>query len=313
VDLPETIRAERLIITEGAVIERLRREHPGLLDPEILNAGFIHDPEKLSILKSLYREYIDLAWASTMPMLVFTPTWRATPERLGKAGLSWRDTISGCVRFLDSVRAGYGDFAEHILIGGLMGPKGDAYRPGDAIATDQAFIYHTPQAETLAGAGADFLMAATLPALSEAAGLARAMAAAGIPYVLSFVIRAEGVLLDGTPLHEAIAHIDATVTPRPTAYMLNCVHPAVARDALARETRLSPLVKRRLVGIQANTSRKSPEELDSSAQLDSEDPDEFARGMLSLRKTYGVKILGGCCGTDQRHIRAIIEQARVVT
>jgi homocysteine S-methyltransferase len=57
--------------------------------------------------------------------------------------------------------------------------------------------------------------------------------------------------------------------------------------------------------LQANTSAKSPEELDGLESLDSEAPAPFAAAMLDVRRQFGAKILGGCCGSDERHIEAI--------
>jgi homocysteine S-methyltransferase len=105
-----------------------------------------------------------------------------------------------------------------------MSCRGDAYSPAEALLVDEALEFHAWQAGKLADTGADFLLAATLPALSEATGLALALAATGKPYLLSFVVRPEGTLLDGTPLKDAIAAIDSAVTPSPLAYLINCTH-----------------------------------------------------------------------------------------
>jgi homocysteine S-methyltransferase len=167
-----------------------------------------------------------------------------------------------------------------------------------------AAAFHTWQAEALATAGVDFLLAATLPALSEAMGLARAQAATGLPYMISFVARPEGTLLDGTPLKEAIASIDA-VTPPPLAYLINCTHATVFQSALLHTTNSSPLVRERVIGLMANTAALSPEELDASADLVEEDPEVFGKNVADLSKELGMKVLGGCCGTDNRHIECL--------
>ena len=128
----------------------------------------------------------------------------------------------------------------------------------------------------LAEAGVDFLLAATLPALSEATGLAMALAATGKPYIVSFVVRREGTLLDGTPLKEAFAAIDAAVNPRPLAYLVNCTHASIFRAALLHEVNSSSLVRERVVGLLANTAALNPEELDNSAGLVEEDPEAYS-------------------------------------
>lgn len=183
--------------------------------------------------------------------------------------------------------------------------RGDAYNPAEALAPREALEFHAWQAGKLADAGVDFLLAATLPALSEATGLALALAATGQPYILSFIVRPEGTLLDGTPLKDAVAAIDAAATPPPLAYMINCTHATFARAALLHGTNSSPLVRRRMIGLLANTAALSPEDLNDSAALVEEDPELFGESVAGLQRELGLKILGGCCGTDGRHIRSL--------
>jgi homocysteine S-methyltransferase len=223
--------------------------------------------------------------------------------------LADRDVNADAVRFLSTIRRSYGDFAERVLIGGLMGCAGDAYRPDEALPENRAAELHLPQARALSEGGADFLMAATLPAADEAAGIAAAMSGCDVPCVPSFIIRPTGTLLDGTPLGEAVSRIDDATVPTPLGYMVNCTHPAVYTEAVDRELCRSPELARRLLGLQANASALSPEELDGLHRLDEAGaPEAFAEAMLGVRRRFGVKILGGCCGTDGRHIRCIAER-----
>lgn len=305
-NFPQCLKESPIIITEGSVVERLRRDSLFSLDPYIANAGFIYKSEQKAALKKIYTEYIEIGRKKNLPIILFTPTWRANPERLKLAGLDKKDVNGDCYRFLDEIRKEYGLYASRIFIGGLMGCKGDAYKPGEALGSDDAAIFHQTQSHALAQAGVDFLFAATLPAFSEALGMAKAMSKTGIPYILSFVVRAEGTLLDGTPLHEAIVKIDSSILPKPLGFMVNCVHPSVFQQAISSEENSSEFVRQRILGLQANTSKKRPEELDGSAALDTEDPEVFGELMNGLNKKFGMKILGGCCGTDEKHIEAIV-------
>jgi homocysteine S-methyltransferase len=192
-----------------------------------------------------------------------------------------------------------------VAICGLMSCRGDAYAPGAALSVAAARRFHAWQAGKLAAAGVDCLLAATLPALSEATGLALALAETGTPYLVSFVVRPQGTLLDGTPLHEAIVAIDAAAIPRPLAYLINCTHASFARSALTRAAAAAPGVRRRVIGLFANTAALSPEELDERTALVEEDPEQFGQAVAALHGDLGLKILGGCCGTDDRHIRAL--------
>ena len=299
-----------VILGEGAVIERLRRMDGIDLDPHVVNGAFIYDERNRAALAAICRQYLEIGRDHDLPLLLSTPTWRASRARIEAAGMAGRDLNGDNVRFLDSLRREYGDYGRKVVICGLMSCRGDAYRPDEALSALDSEQFHAWQADALAAAGVDFLLAATLPALSEAAGLAKALAATGLPYVVSFVARPQGTLLDGTPLCEAIAAIDAAASPRPLAYLINCTHASIFRQALLHEAHSSPLVRERIAGLLANTAALSPEELDNSAELVEQAPEEFGRSVAFLHPDLGMKILGGCCGTDGRHIRALAQELR---
>ena len=304
-DFVQMLTRADCVLAEGAVIERLRRDSTAMIDPYIANAGLIYSEAGRAALRRIYTQYLDIGKAYNLPMITLTPTWRANPERLRRAGFADTAAVNGdAVRFLMETRSSYGRYAEQIFVGGLMGCRGDAYNPAEALGEGEAATFHRPQARALVAANVDFLIVSTLPAFSEALGMARAMAETGVPYILSFVMRPTGTLLDGTPLHTAIARIDA-VTPHPSAYLANCVHPRVYAAALSRARTQDAAIAERIIGLQANTSAKSPEELDGLESLDCEAPDPFAAAMLDIRRQFGAKILGGCCGSDERHIEAI--------
>ncbi len=308
------------ILTEGSVIERIRRESPELeLDPNVLNAGLIYTEKGKRELTRIHRGYMDAGHEYNLPLILFAPTWRANRSRLQAAGLPPVNAYSrDAVAFMQSLRKQEGDYAEKMLIGGLMGPKGDAYNPRTGLPSDEAAEFHEEQVKALAMAGVDFLMAATLPSMEEALGMAQAMALSSKPYIISFVLRPSGTLLDGAPLLRAIETIDNSVHRRPYAYWANCVHPRSLGMALQQ----APLIIQpgqlpedvpkhllyRLHGLQANASDAPPETLDNAESLQADDPSTFAEAMLKLAKDHRwFKVLGGCCGTDNRHIRKLAE------
>lgn len=309
-NVSEMIRTAPVVLTEGALIERLRRDVAVSLDPHVLHAGFIYDHAGREALRTLYGQYLEIGRAAGLPMIVGTPTWRASAERVRLAGLAEVDVNGDGVRFLASIRDAYGRYVGRVIIAGMMGCAVDAYRPETALSEEEAVVFHRPQAQALAAGGVDCLLAATLPHAGEARGLARAMAECEVPYMLSFVVRPDCTLLDGTPLGEAVAAIDAAAAPAPLCYLLNCVHPRVFEAALLSERGRSRCVRERVIGLQANASAKSPEELDGSPCLDSDPPEVLADAMLRLRRRFGTKILGGCCGTDNRHIACIARRAK---
>jgi homocysteine S-methyltransferase len=296
------------ILGEGAVIERLRRNSGLELDPYLANSAFVYEEPKRAALETICRQYLDIGRDTGLPLLMSTPTWRASRERIDAAGYAGTDVNGDNVSCLEALRRSYGEYAGKVVICGLMSCRGDAYAPAEALAVNEALKFHAWQAGKLADAGVDFLLAATLPALSEATGIALAMAATGMPYIVSFVVRPAGILLDGTRLKDAVDAIDSLATPRPLAYLINCTHASFARAALTHETNSSPLVRQRIIGLLANTAPLSPEDLNDSTTLVEEDPHRFGRALADLHREMGLKILGGCCGTDDRHIRALAEQ-----
>lgn len=308
ISFAEFLDSTPCILGEGAVIERLRRNDSLELDAFLINSAFIYEDAKRAALETICRQYLDIGREFDLPVLISTPTWRASRERIKAAGYAGVDVNGDNIRFLDALRKRYGVYAEKVVICGLMSCRGDAYNPAEALAVDEAQAFHAWQAEKLADAGCDFLLAATLPAFSEATGMALALAATGKPYVLSFVARPEGTLLDGTPLKEAVAAIDAAVTPRPLAYLINCTHVTFARAALMHAVNSSSLVRQRIIGLLANTAALSPEDLNNSTRLVEEDPETFGKSVAALHRELGLKILGGCCGTDDRHIRSLAAQ-----
>lgn len=295
-----------VILTEGAVIERIRRETSLQLDPHLLNTGLIYSTAGRSAMAQIYSQYIQIAANHRLPILVAAPTWRANPERVRQATLGDVSKVNqDAVRFLRDVCLACDSRSSPVMVGGLMACRGDAYKPQEALDTPSAEAFHHPQARSLAAAGVDYVMAATLPALTEAIGLARVLASLPVPYIISFIVQRDGSILDGTPLTVAIEQIDRQVNPRPAFYMVNCVHPDTVITGLGAGLTEIGLLRNRLWGIQANTSAKNPDELDGSDALDTAEPEPFADKVANLHTQFGMKVLGGCCGTDHRHIEAI--------
>jgi homocysteine S-methyltransferase len=202
------------------------------------------------------------------------------------------------------LRRSFGPEAQPILIAGNLGPIGDAYIPAEAPDTDAAEKLHQPQIAELADSGVDFLTAKTLPAVGEALGIARLMAETGLPYTLSFVARPDGSMLDGTPLEQAVGRIDADVSNPPDSYNLNCVHTSVFSAAMRAVKDRDAAAAARFEGLEANTSAKTPEELEGLEELDTEAPEDFGPGLWAVHQAFGTRYLGGCCGTSTEHIEA---------
>lgn len=275
------------MLTEGAIAERLRRREDVSLHPLLFNTPLIFDEHGRRCMEEIYGQYRQLALDASLPMLICAPTWRVDRSRIQQAGFS-DDLNRGAVKFMRELQGKWHKRDAPLFVGGLVGPKNDCYSPGEALESEAAEDYHAWQIHELAGSGVDCIICQTFPAVSEALGVARAARAEGVPHIISFVINRNGLILDGTPLHEGIEKIDAELSASPVGYMVNCVHPTFLNPE-GQDPRLFT----RLVGIQANASAKDHEQLDNAAVLQQDSVDEWVALMLELNTRYGVKILGG--------------------
>lgn len=299
------LRDRSVVLTEAAIVERLRRAPgPPRLDPRLLHAAFVHADDGRAALRTLYDEYLDVAERARLPVLLFTPSWRANRERVRESAARASINEDGAT-FLDEIRRARPRFDREIRIGGLLGCRGDCYRPAEGLTPEDARSFHAWQADRLAAGGVDFLMAATLPAVPEATGMAQALADTGLPYVVSFVVDRRGRVLDGTTLAEACDRVDDASTKAPLGYLVNCAHPSfvapIVREGVHPE---------RWIGLQGNASSLDHDRLDAADQLHADDVDDWAARMAALHRDHGLRILGGCCGTGRAHLEGIVRRLR---
>lgn len=295
----EAFNTSLALLTEGAIVERLRHEYHIRLDEQIVHAGLIYNEQHKEQLATIYRQYLDIAEARQLPLLLMTPTRRANKERIAASGYKDRDVLKDNAAFLSGLAETY---TTPVYIGGLTGCRGDAYSGQRHFSVEEAFNYHLPTLLDLQEAGVDYLFAGIMPELTEATGMAKAMETTGLPYIISFMIGRNGRLMDGTFIHEAIETIDKQTSRPPLCYMANCVHPDILLEALLHPMNDTELVKARFNGIQANAACLSPEELNECSCLQSSTAAELSDSLLSLFWDFPLKICGGCCGTDGSHL-----------
>ena len=306
IDFTETVTSGRPVLTDGGIETRVMFETPIHMDPDVQVAALLDYRDGRMKLESVYSGYVAAAREFSLPVIIGTPTFRASPNFIRRAGMPDADVgrlNRQAVDFLEGIRA-RGEH-EPVFISGVIGPSGDAYLPGQALPAAQAAEYHRVQAEALAVAGVDFLFAPTFPSVDEAEGACVAMARTGVPHVISFILGPEGDVLDGTPLAEAIRRIDANPDARPLYFSISCVQALAAAEAVGKLKADSGAAYNRLVEFKANGS---PMRTDRLVQLDhpeTDDPETFAAEMAGLYDPGGLHVLGGCCGTDDSHMRAL--------
>jgi homocysteine S-methyltransferase len=265
----------------------------------------LRDERGRALLEGYYREHLGVAAAHGVGCLLETPTWRASADWAEAVGWT-RQEVSrvnrDAVELVVGVRAAVPRRSGPCLVSGCVGPRSDGYLVGSRMTADEAYRYHAEQVDVLAETPADLvsLLTATYP--EEAVGFVRAAQAAGVPCVVSFTVEVDGRLPDGSTLAEAITAVDRATAAGPAYYMVNCAHPRHVRPAVD----LASGWARRLVGVRANASRRSHAELDQATELDDGDPVSLAGELLALRSMLPwLTVLGGCCGTDVRHIDAL--------
>jgi S-methylmethionine-dependent homocysteine/selenocysteine methylase len=256
-------------------------------------------------LRAYFEPYAGLARERGIDLILDTPTWRASAdwgERLGYDAGRLAETNRKGVRLIEQVRDDHSPTP--VVVCGAVGPRDDAYRPGTLMSADEAERYHSAQIETLAEAGADMISGLTLTYPEEAIGIVRAARRAGIPVAVSFTVETDGRLPGGTGLGDAVARVDAETDGGPAYFMVNCAHP----------THFSGVLEQggdwigRVGGVRANASRQSHAELDEAEELDEGDPAELADQYRKLRALLpAATVVGGCCGTDHRHVAAIAD------
>ncbi len=263
--------------------------------------------EGRTVLARYFQPYLDLAKARAVGLILDTPTWRANPDwgaRLGYDASGLAQANRAAVAFVAQLRAEQADAPGPIVLNGVLGPRGDGYKAESTMSAAEAARYHTPQIEAFRDSEADMVSALTMTYLEEAVGIALAARAAALPAVISFTVETDGRLPSGQALGEAIEATDAATDAYPAYYMINCAHPTHFGGALVPGASWLDRIR----GLRANASAKSHAELDEATQLDSGDPQELGGQYARLRgRLPRLSVLGGCCGTDDRHIRAICD------
>lgn len=293
-----------VFLTDGG-IETTLIFTDGLDLPDFAAFTLLADPTGRDALVRYFDSYAAIAVRDAVGIVLETATWRANPDwgaRLGYDVVALDDANRDAVELLLHTRRHHQTASTPIVISGCIGPRGDGYQAGAEMTTDEARTYHAVQARTFAATDADLVTAITMTYATEAIGVIEAAHAVDMPVVISFTVETDGRLPSGQPLGEAIEAVDAATGRYPAYYMVNCAHPIHFHHVLGG----SPAWASRLGGVRANASTLSHAELDEAETLDSGDPEELAQRYVELRALVPhLRVLGGCCGTDHRHIDAI--------
>jgi homocysteine S-methyltransferase len=296
-----------LFVTDGG-LETTLVFHDGIDLPEFAAFDLLKDEAGTERLREYYDDYLAIAREHDAGFVLEAPTWRANPRWAAAIGYTEEqlDELNRkAIALTEEVRARHEDAVAPIVVSGCVGPQDDGYDPSAFMSAVEAQGYHATQVATFADTAADMVTAITMTYAEEAVGVARAATDTGLPVAISFTVETDGRLPSGQALGEAIEQTDAETGDAPAYYMINCAHPSHFDGVLeAREPWLE-----RIGGLRANASMMSHAELDEAEQLDEGNPADLGARHAALRaRLPRLNVLGGCCGTDHRHVSEICAQ-----
>lgn len=303
--VPRTLAShlDRPLLSDGG-LETTLVYHHGIDLPCFAAFPLLGGADGRALLRSYYERYLRLARAHGFGFVLESPTWRANRDwgrLLGYDDAALDEANRTAIALMHELRAAHADGRRSLLVSGNLGPRGDGYRAEARMDVAEAAAYHRAQLESFARSGVDLVSAFTLTTVAEAQGICQVAAELDLPAVISFTVETDGRLPGGETLAEAITQTDAAAAARPAWYMVNCAHPSHFADTLG-----SGAWRERVRGVRANASRASHAELDRATTLDDGDPRRFGRECAALRERLPrLAVLGGCCGTDHRHVAAL--------
>ena len=293
-----------LFLTDGG-LETTLVFHDGYELPYFAAFDLLKDEAGFRRLHDYYAQYAQIAVDQGTGMVLEAPTWRANADWAAKLGYdtaTLADANRKAIGLLLEIRDEFETPSSPMVISGNLGPRGDGYAADARMSLAQARDYHLTQIQTFAATDADLVSALTINYVEEGIGIVEAARDAGMPVVISFTLETDGRLPSGDTLAQAIERTDTDTGGYVAYYMINCAHPTHFENVL----RNSSAWRLRIRGLRANASRRSHAELDEATELDDGNPLELGseyRDLLDLLPQ--VNIVGGCCGTDHRHIEAI--------
>lgn len=293
-----------LFLTDGG-IETTLIFHEGLVLPDFAAFHLLKTPEGEAALRKYFRTYAEIARRLGTGLILESATWRANSdwgEKLGYTAGALADVNRRAIGLLEKIRREYETEQTPVVISGCLGPRGDGYVPDRAMSAQEAEGYHQAQMTTFADSAADMVCAITMNYVEEAIGIAQAAQRTGMPVAISFTVETDGKLPTGQTLKAALEQVDDATSGYPCYYMINCAHPTHFDQVLVEG---EPWLQR-IRGLRANASRMSHAQLNEAPELDAGNAIELGQEYADLKRRLAhLNVMGGCCGTDHRHIEQI--------
>jgi Homocysteine/selenocysteine methylase (S-methylmethionine-dependent) len=294
----------QLLVCDGGM-ETTMIYHEGLELPCFASFTLLDSTSGTEVLKKYYSRYAEIARRHRTGIIIETATWRANPDWLAQLGYAAEDLQKinqRAITLLTELRDEWSAEIQPVVIGGVIGPRGDGYVPGRLMSAAEAAAYHSAQMRVFAASAADIVTAYTMNYVEEAIGIVMTARDVGMPVAISFTVETDGRLPSGQTLRSAIEQVDTATDCYASYFQINCAHPTHFHHVLADDGQWLERIR----GLRANASKKSHAELDASTTLDAGDPQELGESYQKMMKNLrNLSLIGGCCGTDHRHIAAM--------
>lgn len=240
--------------------------------------------------------------------MILTDTYQANLQAFEKAGHSKQQAenlVGMAVLVAQKARDDYEEqTGKHALVAASIGPygaylaDGSEYR-GDYLLNDAQYLnFHLPRLTAVLAQAPDCLALETQPKLSEPLALLRWLEknVPQMPVYVSFTLRDEMTLSDGTELKRAVAAISKF--EQVFAIGVNCIVPELVSGALKvmRQATTKKLIVYPNLGAQYDPETKTWAK--SEQQLD------FTQ-LTEKWHQAGASIIGGCCMTTSPQISQI--------
>ncbi len=291
--LRELLDSGRTIILDSAMGTELQQRGCDVSMPLWSARALIERPD---VIRHIHIDNID-----TGADIITANTFRTQRRTYEKAGYNHNDlgfaetakyyTTEAVELAKDAVMIAAED--DEVLVAGCVAPLEDSYKPELTPDTDILCTEHYEHIQNLVDAGCDMLLAETLTNIREISAVLNQLHKFEPDYVISITPRSDKELFSGEPISEAISIINKF---SPAIVSVNCIHPSLVEQVIDHIKTLTDIP----LGAYANIGDPNYKEGDPLRKTVS--PEEY----LSYAKKWkakGVRLIGGCCGTNPLYVR----------
>lgn len=286
----EALLRERVLVLDGGLSTQLQRRGQDISGPLWTAQALLDDPAAVA------GAHADFADAGAQ--IVITASYQVSRQGFAALGRPAADADAALAASVRVARAG----APDALVAASVGPygavlhDGSEYRGDYGLSRRQLVDFHSARLDPLVGAAPDLLAVETIPDVREVEALVEVLAAArDVPAWVTVTARDDERLWAGQRIEEAVAA--ASAAPSVVAVGVNCTDPRLVPALVARIAAVSDLPVVAYPNAGGTWDARTGEWDDASGLGD-------VGGLLDA----GVRIVGGCCGTDADAIRALVAQ-----